>query len=105
MSGNLVHAGAVVMCAHAGQATPPTTNPRVKVGGQPTVMLPVPWTIAGCPYPPASGGPCATALWSVGTVRVTSTGQPLVLSTGTATCAPTGVPLTVAAVQPRVSAT
>ena len=105
MSGNLVHAGAVVMCAHAGQATPPTTNPRVKVGGQPTVMLPVPWTIAGCPSPPASGGPCATALWSVGTVRVTSTGQPLVLSTGTATCAPTGVPLTVAAVQPRVSAT
>ena len=105
MSGKLVHAGAVVMCAHAGQATPPTTNPRVKVGGQPTVMLPVPWTIAGCPYPPASGGPCATALWSVGTVRVTSMGQPLVLSTGTATCAPTGVPLTVAAVQPRVSAT
>lgn len=105
MPGSLVHAGAVVMCAHAGQATPPATNPRVKVGGQPTVLLTGPWTVAGCPYPPSSGGPCATALWSVGTTRVTSMGQPLVLSTGTATCAPTGVPLTVTAVQPRVSAT
>jgi hypothetical protein len=104
MPGNLVHAGAVVMCAHAGQATPPSTNPRVSVGGQPTVLLPVPWTVAGCPFPPASGGPCATAVWSVGTVRVTSMGQPLVLSTGVATCAPTGVPLTVTVVQPRVSA-
>jgi len=105
MPGNLVHAGAVVMCSHAGQATPPSTNPRVSVGGQPTVMLAVPWTVAGCPFPPASGGPCATAMWSVGTTRVTSSGQPLVISSGVATCAPTGVPLNVVVVQPRVSAT
>jgi hypothetical protein len=105
MPGNLVHAGAVVTCAHAGQATPTSTNPRVSVGGQPTVLLPVPWTVAGCPFPPAAGGPCATAVWSMGTVRVTSGGQPLVLSSGVATCAPTGVPLNVAFAQPRVSAT
>lgn len=105
MPGNLLHSGAVVMCAHAGQATPTAPNPRVMVGGQPTVMLSVPWTIAACPFPPVSGGPCVTAMWSVGTTRVTSQGQPLVLSTGVATCAPTGVPLTVAVVQPRVSAT
>jgi hypothetical protein len=105
MPGTLVHAGAVVLCAHGGQALPPATNPRVSVGGQPTVLLPVPWTVAGCPFPPVSGGPCVTALWSVGTTRVTSMGQPLVLSTGVATCAPTGVPLSVTMVQPRVSAT
>ena len=105
MPGNLVHSGAVVICAHAGQATPPSVNSRVSVAGQPTVLLPVPWTVAGCPFPPTSGGPCATAAWTVGTTRVTSMGQPLVLSTGAATCAPTGVPLTVTSVQPRVSAT
>jgi hypothetical protein len=41
----------------------------------------------------------------VGTTRVTSMGQPLVIQGGTATCVPTGVPLTVTAVQPRVKAT
>jgi hypothetical protein len=103
--GSLVHSGAVVICAHAGQATPTVPNPRVTVGGQATVALSGPWTVAACPFPPASGGPCATAMWSVGTVRVTSQGQPLVISSGVATCVPTGVPLTVTAVQPRVVAT
>ena len=32
-------------------------------------------------------------MWTSGTVRVTSMGQPLVVQGGTATCAPTGVPL------------
>lgn len=105
MPGNFVHSGAVVLCAHAGQAVPTAPNPRVTVGGQPTVLLSVPWTVAGCPFPPVSGGPCVTAVWSVGTTRVTSLGQPLVISTGVATCAPTGVPLTVVATQPRVTAT
>jgi hypothetical protein len=44
-------------------------------------------------------------MWSVGTTRVTSSGQPLVISSGVAACAPTGVPLNVVVVQPRVSAT
>ena len=105
MPGNLVHQGAVVICGHGGQATPAGTNPRVSVSGQATVLLALPWTGAGCPNPPASGGPCATGVWSVGTTRVTSMGQPLVLSTGVATCAPTGAPLTVTTVQPRAVAT
>lgn len=103
--GSLVHQGAVVVCAHGGQAMPASPNPRVTVSGQATVLLAVPWTVAGCPFPPVSGGPCATAVWSVGTVRVTSSGQPLVVQGGVATCAPTGVPLQVTAVQPRVVAT
>ena len=77
----------------------------MKVGGQATVLLSAPWTVTGCPFPPVSGGPCVTAQWMVGTTRVTSMGQPLVIQGGTATCVPTGVPLTVTAVQPRVKAT
>lgn len=105
--GSLVHQGATVICAHGGQAMPTVPNPRVQVGGQPTVTLSAPWTIAGCafPPPPAGTGPCVTGQWVVGTVRVTSMGQPLVIQGGSAVCVPTGTPLTVVAVQPRVVAT
>jgi len=105
MPAPLVQQGATVLCSHGGQAQPTVPSPRVTLGGQPALTLPAPWTIAGCPFPPNSGGPCATAMWSVGTVRVTSMGQPLVLTTGTATCVPTGVPLMVVVAQPRVQAT
>jgi hypothetical protein len=104
MPGKLVQQGATVLCSHGGQAMPTTANPRVRLGGAAAVSLPAPWTVAGCPFPPASGGPCATAMWSVGTVRVRSLGQPLVLQGGIATCVPTGVPLQVTATQVRVQA-
>lgn len=103
--GYLVEQGATVLCAHGGQASPTTPNPRVKVGGKATVALSPPWTISGCALPTNAGGPCATATWSVGTVRVKSGGQPLVIRDGSATCVPTGVPLTVSVTQVRVKAT
>jgi hypothetical protein len=103
--GSVAHQGAVVICAHGGQAMPTVPNPRVTVGRQPTVLLSAPWTVAGCTLPPAADGPCVTGQWSSGTTRVTSIGQPLVIQGGSATCAPTGTPLTVTAVQPRVVAT
>lgn len=103
--GSLVHQGAVVICGHGGQAMPTVPNPRVKVGGQPTVTLAAPWTVAGCPFVPPAAGPCVTAQWVVGTVRVLSMGQPLVIQGGSAVCVPTGVPLTVTAAQPRAVAT
>jgi hypothetical protein len=43
-------------------------------------------------------------MWTAGTVRVRSSGQPLVIQGGTATCAPTGVPLQVTVTQVRVQA-
>jgi len=104
MSGMLVQQGATVLCSHGGQASPTAPNPRVRLGGASGVSSSAPWTVAGCPLPPAQGGPCVTATWTAGTVRVRSLGQPLVVSTGAATCAPTGVPLQVAVTQPRVSA-
>jgi hypothetical protein len=104
MPGHLAHQGATVMCAHGGQAQPTAPNPRVTVGGQATVVLSTPYSVAGCTLPPNAGGPCVTGTWTVGTARVTSLGQPLVIQGGTATCVPTGVPLTVTAAQVRVTA-
>jgi len=104
MPGLIAHQGATVLCAHGGQAQPTTANPRVTVSGQPTITLTTPYSIAGCPLPPNAGGPCATAFWASGTVRVTSMGLPLVFQGGSATCAPTGAPLTVVSTQIRVNA-
>ncbi|HTF06951.1 MAG TPA: hypothetical protein VK659_02125 [Asanoa sp.] len=103
--GFVVQQGATVLCAHGGQAQPTTPAPRVKLSGQAAIALPPPWTVGGCPLPPQAGGPCATATWAAGTVRVKSMGQPLVIQDGTAQCVPTGVPLNVVNTQVRVKAT
>lgn len=99
MSGLLAHDGAVTLCAHAGQARPAVANPRVKVGGRPTALLTVPWLVTCAPLSPP---PCVTAQWVTGTTRVRSAGVPLVIQGGAAVCAPSGRPLAVVAVQPRV---
>jgi quercetin dioxygenase-like cupin family protein len=106
MPGFLVHVGAQVLCAHAGQAAPTAPNPRVLVSGQPTVLMSTPYAVAGCTMPPptAGNGPCVTGQWLTGSVRVTSNGQPLVLQAGSSICAPTGTPMMVVATQTRVTA-
>lgn len=106
MPGFLVHVGAQVLCSHAGQATPAVPNPRVTVSGQPTVLITTPYLVAGCtlPPPPAANGPCVTAQWLSGTTRVTSNGQPLLVQSSQALCAPSATPLLIIVTQPRVSA-
>jgi hypothetical protein len=106
MPGFLLHVGAQVLCAHAGQATPTAPNPRVTVSGQPTVLMTAPYVVAGCtlPPPPAANGPCVTAQWVSGTTRVLSNGQSLLVQSSQAICTPTGTPLIIAATQTRVSA-
>lgn len=105
MAGPLLAMDSTVLCSHGGQARASTPASRVLLGGTPAVLVAGPWTVAGCTLPPNAGGPCATAQWSSGTVRVTSLGQPLVLSSGSATCIPTGVPLMPVSFQVRVRAT
>jgi hypothetical protein len=107
MPGFLLHVGATVMCAHGGQAQPTVPNPRVSVLGQPTVLQTAPYAVAGCAMPPPStgNGPCVTAQWTTGSVRVTSNGQPLLLLSSTSICAPTATPLVVTVTQTRVTAT
>jgi hypothetical protein len=104
MPGPLVHVGAVVTCAHMGQAQPTAPNPRVLVSGQPTVTMTAPWVVAGCPFN-VSGAPvpCLTAQWVTAALRVTSQGQPLVLMDSQAICAPNGTPLLITAAQTRVT--
>lgn len=104
MPGTLLHVGATVFCAHAGQAQPTIPNPRVLVGGQPTVTQATPYLVAGCTMPPpsAGNGPCISAQWISGAIRVFSNGVPLLLFDSQSVCAPTGTPLMVSVTQPRV---
>lgn len=107
MPGFMLHVGATVMCSHGGQAQPTVPNPRVTVMGQPTVAISSPYMVAGCafPPPPVANGPCVTAQFITSSVRVTSTGQPLLLLDSQAICVPTGTPLIVSVTQTRVTAT
>lgn len=103
MPGTLLHVGATVLCAHAGQATPTTPNPRVLVSGQPTVTLTTPYVVAGCvlPPPPGANGPCVTAQFVSSATKVLSNGVPLLLLDSQAICAPSGTPLVITATQTR----
>jgi hypothetical protein len=105
--GFILHMGATVLCAHAGQAQPTVPNLRVKVGGQQIVTLPTIYTIAGCalPPPPAANGPCVTAQFLMGATRVMAGGQPVLLQDSQAICAPTGTPLNIVVTQVRVKGT
>jgi hypothetical protein len=103
MAGFLLHPGAVVMCAHGGQATPPVPNPRVLVMGMPTATIAAPWVVAGCPLVPPLV-PCVTGQWVLGTLRVTSMGQPLAVQSGAAITAPAAATLLPVNMQTRVQA-
>lgn len=104
MGSYVLHVGAVVNCSHGGQAQPVAPVPRVRVGQQPVTTQSGTYSIAGCALPSNSGGPCVTAAWSTGAVRVTVNNEPLLLSSSTATCAPPGTPLLVVNTQLRVTA-
>jgi hypothetical protein len=103
MPGTLLHVGATVLCAHAGQATPTTPNPRVLVSGQPTVTLSTPYVVAGCalPPPPAANGPCVSAQFVSSATKLLSNGVPLLLLDSQAICAPSGTPLVITTTQTR----
>jgi len=105
MPGFVLHQGAVVMCMHGGTAMATAAQPRVRVSGMPVSVTPLPWTVAGCPLASVPSPPCVTGQWLVGALRVRALGMPLVISTGTATCVPTGTGLIAVSQQPRVLAT
>lgn len=103
MPGTLLHVGATVLCAHAGQAQPTTPNPRVLVSGQPTVTFSSPYVVAGCtlPPPPTANGPCVTAQFVSSATKLLSNGVPLLLMDSQAVCAPSGTPLMITVTQTR----
>jgi hypothetical protein len=105
MPGPILHVGATMLCSHGGQAEPTVPSPRVLVSGMPIATIAAPYVVAGCAFvPPAGNGPCVTAQWTMGAVRVTSMGQPVAILTGMAICAPTGTPLVPGSAQMRVIA-
>lgn len=104
MPGLLVQQGALVMCAHGAPAMPMAPNPRVLLSGMPACNMTIPWLVTGCPAPSALMPPCIMATWLIGTTRVTSLGQPLVVQSGVAVCTPSGLPLLPLLSQLRVSA-
>lgn len=104
MPGPVLHLGATVMCAHAGQAVPTVPFPRVLVSGQPVVTLTTPYVVAGCALTGTPTPPCLTGQWLAGAVRVLAGGTPLALQSGTSITTPTGSPMVPLVVQPRVVA-
>jgi len=107
MPGYLLHVGATVLCAHGGQAQATAPNPRVKVGGQPVVTQSAPHIVAGCTMPPptAGNGPCVTANWLTGALRVKAGGMPVLMQDSQSVCVPTGTPLNIVMTQVRVKGT
>jgi hypothetical protein len=105
MPGFILHEGAVVLCAHGGQAEPTSPNPRVLVMGMPVTMVPIPYAVAGCPWNIIGVPmPCVTAMWIMGSIRVTSMGLPLLLMDSQAICIPNGTPTVIVEAQTRVFA-
>ena len=103
MAGFLLHAGAMVLCMHAGQAQPTISNPRVKVSGQPITTQSAPYTVAGCPFTVSGASrPCVTAQWVTAATRVRAGGVPVLLQDSRAVCAPNGTGVYVAVTQARV---
>lgn len=107
MGAFVLHQGASVTCLHGGQATPTLPNPRVSVSGQKITVQPPPYMVAGCALPPptAGNGPCVSAMWTTAALRVKASGQPVLIATSQATCAPSGTGILVVAQQIRVKAT
>jgi hypothetical protein len=104
MPAPVLHLGAVVLCTHAGPATPVAPFPRVLVSGQPAVTLASPYVITGCALT-GSAPPCVTGQWISGAVRVLAGGTPLVTVAGASTAVAPGTPLLPVSFQVRVLAT
>lgn len=105
MPAPVLHLGASVLCAHAGQAVPLAPFARVLLSGQPVVTLASPYAIAACALSGSGSPPCATGQWTLGAARVMAGGAPLATLAGVSTCVPTGTPMLPVSAQPRVMAT
>jgi hypothetical protein len=100
MGGYVLHAGAGVFCSHSGPATPNSSTPSVKVGGQPVVTIDVPYSIV-C----TATTRCISGQWSTGATRVLVKGRPVALESGSSVCPPNISPLKPQLFQRRVKAT
>ncbi|MDB5069132.1 MAG: hypothetical protein JWM87_243 [Candidatus Eremiobacteraeota bacterium] len=105
MPAPIVQLGAVVMCSHAGTATPLVPSTRVLASGQPVITITSPWAVAGCALTPSGGPFCVTGQVIVGATRVLAGGMPVVVQTSTSVCVATGSPLIFVSAQLKAIAT
>jgi hypothetical protein len=101
----VLHLGAIVLCTHAGQATPTTPFPRVTVTAQPVVTIASPYAIVACALTGTGAPPCATGQFVLGALRVLAGGVPVATMAGQSVCVPTGTPMLPVMAQTRVLAT
>lgn len=103
MPGYLLDAGAVVSCAHGGQAYAMPPSARVRVGAQPITTATSQHIVIGCPFTVSGTAvPCVVLHWTDAATRVRSLGVPLLLEDSQAFCLPNGTPATVTNTQVRV---
>jgi hypothetical protein len=105
MPAPILHLGAIVLCSHAGQATPLAPFARVMLSGQPAVTISSPYAVAACALTGTPNPPCVTAQWVVGAARVLAGGMPVLTLMASSVCVPTGTPLMPVVAQTRVLAT
>jgi uncharacterized Zn-binding protein involved in type VI secretion len=101
----ILHAGATVLCMHAGNAVPTAPFPRVTVSGQPVVQTTSPYVIAGCTQASVPAPFCASGQWVTGATRVQVGHLPVAIVGGTAVCLAPGTGMQAVASQTRVLAT
>lgn len=71
MADHIVQKSALVTCDHQGQAQPQLLTSRVKIGGEPAVVVPQSYSVVACPLTTNAGpAPCATITFANGTTRV-----------------------------------
>lgn len=104
MTGYLVTTANTVLCSHGGTGSPTLPSARIRAGGLPLVVQPLPYLVKGCPAPALSGGilpPCVSASWLTGALRVRSSGQAVLLTNSMGVTAPNGVRASIVPAQRR----
>ncbi len=87
MASPILHVGAIVQCPHQIPAQMIAASARVKVGGQPVLVVNDTFIIAGCPFS-VSGKyqGCVKILWVAPATRVKAGGRFVVLQNSTGIC-------------------
>jgi hypothetical protein len=104
MSAFILDRNAVVLCSHAGRATPQAPSRRVMLSNQPLITIASPYAVSACSLSGTSSPPCVTGQLMAGATRVVSDGAPVATLTSQTTCVPTGTPLLPLVSQMRVLA-
>jgi hypothetical protein len=103
MPGFLLDVSSTIFCKDGGKAQPITSNPRVRISGQPIVTQASVYAITGCPLASVPSPFCTTAKWITAAGRIRAGGVPIILQDSQALCDPTQTGLIIVSTQTRVS--